>query len=64
MDDYGTPQSRIEALLQNILGASYDIGDPQSRNEALLIAICEELEGTPSTAITSDEITEIVNDIE
>ena len=37
--DFGAPQSRIEALLQNILGASYDIGAPRSRNEALLMAI-------------------------
>lgn len=36
---YGEPQSRAEALLQNILGESYDIGAPRSRNEIWLMAI-------------------------
>lgn len=36
------PQSRNEALLQNILGANNDLGDPQSRNEALLMNILGE----------------------
>lgn len=36
------PQSRNEALLWNILGASNDLGDPQSRNEALLMNILGE----------------------
>lgn len=61
MPTLDAPQSRIEALLQNILGESYDIGDPQSRNEALLMLIAEQ--GTEVESITSDEITEIVNSI-
>ena len=36
------PQSRNEALLQNILGADNALGDPQSRNEALLMNILGE----------------------
>lgn len=36
------PQSRNEALLQNILGANNALGDPQSRNEALLMNILGE----------------------
>lgn len=61
MPTLDAPQSRIEALLQNILGESYDIGDPQSRNEALLMLIAEQ--GAEVESITSDEITEIVNSI-
>lgn len=38
---FNEPQSRNEALLQNILGASNAIGDPQSRIEAILTAILE-----------------------
>lgn len=60
--DFGTPQSRIEALLQNILGESYDIGAPRSRNEALLMAIAEG-GGTAGTPITNDEIDEIIGDL-
>lgn len=63
MAELDAPQSRIEALLQNILGESYDIGAPQSRNEALLMAIDEEIAGLVNP-ITDEEITEIVNDIE
>ena len=58
------PQSRIEALLQNILGEDYDIGEPQSRNEALLMAIDEEIEGMAGEPITTAEIMDIINDIE
>lgn len=61
MPTLDAPQSRIEALLQNILGESYDIGEPQSRNEALLMLIAEQ--GAEVESITSDEITEIVNSI-
>ena len=41
-ENLGAPQSRNEALLQNILGANYDLGEPQSRNEALLMKIAGE----------------------
>lgn len=40
---FDTPQSRNEALLQNLLGADNEIGDPQSRIEAILTAM---LDGT------------------
>lgn len=36
---FNTPQSRNEALLQNLLGAENEIGDPQSRIEAILTAM-------------------------
>ena len=62
MPTLDAPQSRIEALLQNILGEDYDIGEPQSRNEALLMLIAEQ--GAEVESITSEEITEIVNSID
>ena len=37
--DLGAPQSRNEAILMNMLGATYDLSDPQSRIEYLLIEI-------------------------
>ena len=57
------PESRIEAILENILGADNEILPPMSRNEVLLIQIMDELEGVPNEPITSEEITDIVNDI-
>lgn len=36
MPDYGRPQSRNEAILQNMLGASNQLTEPQSRVEYLL----------------------------
>ena len=64
MPTLDAPQSRIEALLQNILGESYDIGEPQSRNEALLMAIGEMMEGMGQEPISEGEITEVINEIE
>ena len=56
--------SRIEAILENILGADNDILPPMSRNEVLLIQIMDMMQNdVPSTAITADEITTIVNSI-
>lgn len=55
--------SRIEAILENILGADNTILDPVSRNEVLLIEIMEMLDGVPGQAITATEITTIVNTI-
>lgn len=56
-------QSRIEAILENILGANNTILPPFSRNEVLLIQIMDMLEGTPGTPITAAEITDIVDSI-
>lgn len=41
--DFGTPQSRNEAILQNALGASNPLGPPQSRIEALLLELLEKI---------------------
>ena len=40
--DFGEPQSRNEAILQNILGADNEILPPVSRIEELLIDILEQ----------------------
>lgn len=39
---FDAPQSRNEAILQNILGAENVLGEPQSRIEALLMQILEQ----------------------
>ena len=33
MPDFDAPQSRNEAILQNMLGANNELGEPQSRIE-------------------------------
>lgn len=56
--------SRIEAILENILGADNEILPPMSRNEVLLIRIMEMLqEDIPNTVITSAQIDTIINSI-
>ena len=58
-------QSRIEAILENILGADNKILPPMSRNEVLLIEIMEMLkDDIPNTVITSAEIDAIIASIE
>lgn len=56
--------TRIEAILENILGAENEILPPMSRNEVLLIQIMEMLqEDIPNTVITSAQIDAIINSI-
>lgn len=56
--------TRIEAILENILGADNEILPPMSRNEVLLIQIMEMLqEDIPNTVITSAQIDAIINSI-
>lgn len=50
MMDFGTPESRNEAILQNILGANNDLLPPFSRIETLLIALMGELGGGGDSA--------------
>ncbi len=56
-------ESRIEAILQNILGGDNEILPPMSRNEVLLIQILNMMDGMPQTVITSEKIDEIINSI-
>ena len=56
--------TRIEAILENILGADNEILPPMSRNEVLLIQITDMLqEDIPNTVITSAQIDTIINSI-
>lgn len=56
--------TRIEAILENILGADNEILPPMSRNEVLLIQIMDMLqEDIPNTVITSAQIDSIINTI-
>jgi hypothetical protein len=56
--------TRIEAILENILGADNEILPPMSRNEVLLIRIMDMLqEDIPNTVITSAQIDSIINSI-
>ena len=41
MADFESPQSRNEAILQNVLGADNELGDPLSRIEALLMQLLD-----------------------
>lgn len=41
MSTFDSPQSRTEAILQNMLGAQNDLDEPESRVEDLLIQILE-----------------------
>lgn len=41
MADFDKPQSRNEAILQNVLGANNELGDPLSRIEALLMQLLD-----------------------
>lgn len=53
MSDFEAPQSRNEAILQNMLGATNTLQPPQSRIEALLQ---EMLESGSLPAVTTDDI--------
>lgn len=44
MSDFEAPQSRNEAILQNMVGADNELSDPMSRIEALLIQVLETLQ--------------------
>lgn len=65
--DYGEPESRNEAILQNMLGADNEILPPVSRIEKLLIDLLEELQkggGGGSITVDSDFSTESTNPVE
>lgn len=56
--------SRIEAILENILGGDNEILPPMSRNEVLLIQIMGMLQDDiPNTVISSEQIDEIIASI-
>lgn len=56
--------SRIEAILENILGGENEILPPMSRNEVLLIEILDMMQNEiPNTVISSQQIDAIVQSI-
>lgn len=59
-DEFDAPQSRNEAILQNMLGADNELGDPMSRIEALLMQLLEVLQNIEGGQGTSQqqEVTE------
>ena len=68
MADFGSPESRNEAILQNILGAENPLGEPLSRIEALLMQLLEtvkNIEGwSEASALTGKTLLEVGNDAE
>lgn len=56
MSDFTTPESRNEAILQNILGADNELVPPQSRIEVLLQLLLEELEGGSSEVVVDNAL--------
>lgn len=58
MDEENTfpaPQSRNEAILQNMLGAKNELPEPMSRIEVLLIAVLEKLESLEAKIDAQEE---------
>jgi len=56
MSEFNTPESRNEAILQNILGADNELVPPQSRIETLLQLLLEELEGGSSEVVVDNAL--------
>lgn len=52
---FATPQSRNEAILQNMLGADNELPEPMSRIEVLLIAVLEKLQAIESKIDSEEE---------
>ena len=68
MADFENPQSRNEAILQNMLGADNQLGEPLSRIEALLMQVLQVLqtiEGwSEASVLTGKTLLEVGNDAE
>lgn len=58
MSDFNAPESRNEAILQNMLGAHNAILPPESRIEVLLQLLLEEWEGLDPSGGGGSSITE------
>lgn len=56
MAEFGTPQSRNESILQNILGANNVLVPPESRIEDLLIQILNQGGGVIVALIESARV--------
>jgi hypothetical protein len=56
MQEFNSPESRNEAILQNILGADNSLLPPESRIETLLQMLLEELQGGSSEVVVDDDL--------
>ena len=52
---FAKPQSRNEAILQNMLGAENEIPEPMSRIETLLILVLEKLKSLENKIDAQEE---------
>ena len=68
MADFESPESRNEAILQNMLGAENSLGEPLSRIEALLMQVLEVLQNidgwSEASVLTGKTLLEVGNDAE
>lgn len=68
MADFENPQSRNEAILQNMLGADNQLGEPLSRIEALLMQVLQVLQNiegwSEASVLTGKTLLEVGNDAE
>lgn len=68
MADFENPQSRNEAILQNMLGADNPLGEPLSRIEALLMQVLQVLQNiegwSEASVLTGKTLLEVGNDAE
>ena len=68
MADFESPESRNEAILQNMLGADNPLGEPLSRIEALLMQVLEVLQNiegwSEASVLTGKTLLEVGNDAE
>ena len=59
MANFEAPQSPIEAILQNMLGANNTLREPESRNEALLLQVLDAMQHggdvTPASVLSAME---------
>jgi len=58
MADFENPQSRNEAILQNILGANNELIPPESRIETLLQLLLQELQGGSSEVVVDNALSD------
>ena len=54
---FDEPQSRNEAILQNMLGADNELGEPESRIESLLMQLLDMLQNQTGSGITYANLT-------
>ena len=57
---FNEPESRNEAILQNMLGANNELGEPQSRIEELLMQLLEQGSGGSEKIEIPDSIADVV----